>query len=107
MNTPLTEEEERAASFLVRKILAHSENKDILKLKTRNQPLYFQRINKPRKSSDKAGSPENVLKKILKLRSIVSGETKEASLTQEESDLRRISTDRARNILRISKKMEE
>ena len=106
MNTPLTEEEERATSFLVRKILAHSENKDILKLKTRGQPLYFQRINKPRKSSDKAGSPlkRKRSKKILKLRSIVSGETKEASLTQEESDLRRISTDRARNILRISKK---
>ncbi|KAK3735281.1 hypothetical protein RRG08_046126 [Elysia crispata] len=80
MNTPLTEEEERAASFLVRKILAHSENKDILKLKTRGQPLYFQRINKPRKSSDKAGSPlkRKRSEKILKLWSIVSGETKEA-----------------------------
>ena len=104
MNTPLTEEKEKAASFVVKKkILAHSENKDILEVKTKGQPFYFQRINKPRKSSGKALKRKSSIK-ILKLNSILSGKTKEASLTQEESDLRRISTDRARNILRISKK---
>ena len=106
INTPFTNEEEKAASFLVRKMLFHSQNKDILKFKTRGQPLYFLRINKPRKASDMAGSPlKQKRSKILqKVRAIVSGETQEATLTQEESDIRRTTSDRARNILRMAKK---
>ena len=38
------------------------------------------------------------------VRAIVSGETQKATLTQEESDIRRTTSDRARNILRMAKK---
>ena len=40
-DSPLTQDEKRVAHFLVKKILAQSENKDILKIKTGGQPLVF------------------------------------------------------------------
>ena len=105
-NTPLTDEEEQLASHLIRRMLAQSENRNILRIKTRGQPIIFQRIPRPRKTSDKASSPtkRKRTKQISSIRSIMSGRKTEAVEAQEERDIRNITSERAKNIIRISKK---
>ena len=47
----------QVAYFLFKKILAQPGNKNMLKIKTGGQTVVFQRIQKPRVSSDKVSSP--------------------------------------------------
>ena len=60
----------------------------------------------PRQTSDKASSPtkRRRAKQILAVRSIISGRKTEAIEAQEEKDIRSVSTEKARKIIRISKK---
>ena len=57
LNTPLTAEEEKIATHLIRRMLAQSQEKNVVKLKTGGQPIVLQRLPQPRKSSDIASSP--------------------------------------------------
>ena len=87
-------------------MLAHSKEKNIVRVKTGGQPIILQRVSMPRQTSDKASSPtkRRPAKQMLAVRSIISGRKTEAIEAQEEKDIRSISTEKARKIIRISKK---
>ena len=57
LDTPLTTEEEKLATNLIKRMLAQSEDKGVVRLKTRGQPIILHRIRRPRKTLDKARSP--------------------------------------------------
>ncbi|GFR64699.1 hypothetical protein ElyMa_001929900 [Elysia marginata] len=79
-DSPITADEEKVAYFLVKKILAHSENKNLPRTKTGDQPLHFQRIYKPRKTSDIVSSPakRNCTKHLKTIRENIAGKSTEA-----------------------------
>ena len=104
LNSPLTALEEKIATHLIRRI-AQSQEKNIVKLKTGGQPIVLQRLPQPRESSDIASSPtkRRRTKNVSTTRSLVSGKKPEAVEVQEERDIRKISSEKARKIVTISK----
>ena len=99
LNPPLTAEEEKIATHLIRRMLAQSqEKKNVVKLKTGGQPIVLQRLSQPRKSSDIAKFPYSSPTKkrrtqnVSTTRSLVSGKKPEAVEVQEERDIRKISS---------------
>ena len=105
-NLHLTDLEEKLASHLIRRMLAHSKEKNIARVKTGGQPIILQRVSMPMQTSDKASSPtkRRRAKQILAFRSTISGRKTEAIEVQEEKDIRSISTEKARKIIGISEK---
>ena len=87
-------------------MLAHSKEKNIVRVKTRGQSIILQRVSMPMQTSDKASSPtkRRRAKQILAFRSIISGRKTEAIEAQEEKNIRSISTEKARKIIGISEK---
>ena len=91
LNPPLTAEEEKIATHLIRRMLAQSQEKYVVKLKTGGQPIVLQRLSQPRKSSDIASSPKKRrrTKNVSTTRSLVSGQKPEAVEVQEERDIKK------------------
>ena len=67
-------------------------------------PVPLQRLSQPRKSSDIASSPtkRRRTQNVSTTRSLVSGKKPEAVEVQEERDIRKISSEKARKIVMIS-----
>ena len=93
LQSPLSKDEERVHTHLTKRKLNFSKDKDIIKCKTRGQPLLLQRVVKPRKSSSTARSPlkrkrANIMAKI---RSNVVGKDVESHQSQQASELKILS----------------
>jgi hypothetical protein len=107
--------DEKILAHTARKKLKCSEDGQILRVKTKGQPLYFARVSKSRKSSNLAKS--SLLKRrgmeLGRIRKIVTGNL-DASDVQLGSDLRRLRQSRKTRVcksagirenIRISKEM--
>ena len=64
----MTAEEEKITTHLIRRMLAQSQEKNVVKLKIGGQPIVLQRLSQPRKSSDIASSPTEIVTAKKELR---------------------------------------
>ncbi len=58
INSPLNSKEEKTLTHLVRRKLPFTTDKSTLQCRTRGQPIIFQRISKPRKSTEQLSTPQ-------------------------------------------------
>ncbi|GFO46704.1 amine oxidase [Plakobranchus ocellatus] len=100
-NAPLSKEEEKLSTHLVRRKLNSDPGKQTLKCRTGGQPLVLQRVVAPRKHTTLVRTPTKRKRaKILnKVRSYVAGYSGESTDTQLATELKTLPTTRRQKIV--------
>ncbi|GFO19325.1 nrag8 protein [Plakobranchus ocellatus] len=100
-NAPLSKEEEKLSTHLVRRKLNSDPGKQIIKCRTGGQPLVLQRVVAPRKHTTLVRTPTKRKRaKILhKVRSYVAGYSGESTDTQLATELKTLPTTRRQKIV--------
>ena len=101
LQAPLTKQEEKYLTHLVRIKLKHSDDKCTVLCKTKGQPIARKRIVKPRKSSFSAASPlrKRRANQISKLRQDLSGFSAKDTTKQQGTELKQTSKVKRNQIL--------
>ena len=92
MHKPLTYEEEKLVTHLIKKKINTSEDGNTVRLMMKGQPLVLQKLVVARKPSSKVNSPlrRKRAKQLEKTRQLVSKKTESDILLQKASELKRI-----------------
>ena len=100
-HTPLSKEEEKLSTHLVRRKLHHDPQKNTIKCKTGGQPLVLQKVVAPRKYTTLVRTPTKRKRaKILsKVRSYVAGPSETSADTQLATELKALPTTRRQHIV--------
>ena len=101
LEEPLTKIEQQLLTHLIkRKLNTEDKHKNVIKCKTKGQPLAFQKITLSRKDSSTVRTPtkRRRAKQLEKTRSLVAGTSREAEEKQIAMELRRIPQSRRSGI---------
>ena len=100
-NIPLSPEEEKLATHLVRRKLNADPKKQIVSLKTKGQPITLHRVTKPRKETQIVKTPTKIkrAKLLHNVRSQIAGISCTSTETQIEKELKTIPRQQRQNIL--------
>ena len=103
-NTPLSKEEEKLSTHLVRRKLHHDPDKQTIKCKTRGQPLVLTKTVAPRKHSTQVKTPTKRRRVGLVhgYRSFVAGPSKTSADTQLARELKSLPTTRKQQIVQTA-----